>query len=153
MPDIIRWRDRSNLARPIAGQATGVTAIEDGEKLRAVWKSAVVTQKVVVGNGAFLCPMKIVRHQAFIDMIDFLGGVVIGQLRAVAAVKQDALVAVRGAVQQPIDAFANRCAGGALVQDDANILRIEPDFLQNAAHEKHVVDAAFQTRLPGPDNC
>src|SRR4029078_4563301 len=59
MPDVI-WRSNgANFPRPIPGQATGVAAIEHGEKFRGIRKRAVVAKKIVVRNSAVLRPMKI----------------------------------------------------------------------------------------------
>ncbi len=99
VPDVVRRSDGANLPRAIPGQTAGMAAIEDGEKLRAVRKRAVVAQKIVVSNGAVLCPMKIVRHETFIDMIDSFRRVVVGQLCAMPAIKKDALVAIGRRVQ------------------------------------------------------
>src|SRR5262249_56310960 len=75
--DVIRGCDGANLPRAVPGQAAGVAAIEDREKFRGVRKSAVVTQKIIVGDSAVPRPMKIVRHKAFIDVVNSLSGVVV----------------------------------------------------------------------------
>src|SRR5262249_23676867 len=129
MSDVIRRSDGANLPGSIPGQAAGVATIKNGEKFCSVWKGAVVAQKIVVRNSAVFRPMKIVRHEAFIDMIDFLSRVVIRQLRAMATVIKHTLVPVSRAIEQPIDPLANRCRGRALVKHDSDIFGVKPDLL------------------------
>jgi hypothetical protein len=55
--------------------------------------------------------------------------------------KKDVVMAIGRAIQQPIDAFTDRCTRDALVEHDWNIFGVKLNFLQGAAHEQHVVDA------------
>src|SRR6476661_2596531 len=63
-----------------------------------------------------------------------------------ATVIKDAFLAVGRAIKQPVDSLANRSSRGAFVKHDSDIFSVKPDFLQNTAHEKDVVHAAFQPR-------
>jgi hypothetical protein len=73
--------------------------------------------------------MKIVRHEAFIDVIDALSRVVVRQLCAMAAVIKHTFVAVGRAIEQPVNPLANRRSRGALVKHDSDIFSVKPDFL------------------------
>jgi DNA-binding winged helix-turn-helix (wHTH) protein len=144
VPDVVGRYNGANLPRAIPGQAAGMATIEDRVKLRRVRKRRVVLKEIVISDGTVLGPMEIVRDQAFIHVIGDFRGIVIGKLRAVAAVIEDAFLFVGGAIQKPVDPFPNGRSCGAFIEHDPDILRIESHLLEDAAHQEHIVDAAIQ---------
>ena len=121
-----------------------MTAIEDGVKLRAVRQRAVVLQEIIIGYCAFLGPVKVVWDQALIHVIDHFRGIVIRELRAMAAVEKHAFLSIGGSLEEPVNSLSDRGAGRAFIQDHANVLGREANFLENAAHEENIVHAAIE---------
>ena len=64
-------------------------------------------------------PVKVIGDKAFVDVIDAVVGAVGRHLRAVAAVEEKTAVAATDAVHEPVQAFQDSIAGGAVVEDGA----------------------------------
>src|SRR6185503_8680888 len=66
-------------------------------------------------------------------------------LRAVTAIIEDSILLIFRAVEQPFETLDDHAGRGALIEHHADVVGVETRFLQQRAHEKYVVDAAFES--------
>ena len=130
MANVVGRGKAAHFRAAVACHAAGMTTIKDGEEARVVGQLAIKLEKIFIDNGGLTRPGEIVRHQAFINMIDLLARIVAWQLRTMPAVKKHALLSVVRVIQQPAQSVQDYIAGGALVQDDSNVLGGKTGFLE-----------------------
>ena len=144
MADVVGRIEAAHARGAALGHATGMAAVQQHAEIHVVRQLHVALEQPVVGERGVLGPVEVVRHQRLVHAVHPVAQPVGGQLRAVAAVVQDALVAGTHSVQQPVHALTDAIGGGPFVQHHADVAGVEALFLQHGAHQEHVVDAAGQ---------
>src|SRR6478752_4949434 len=129
MPDVIWRSNRPNLRSTLSHHPAGMAAIEDRNKSRLVRQLTIEIEKVIVGESCLPRPVKVIRHQTFIESIDCVPRTVAGDLRSVAAVKKKAHVTGLWIVEQPGHSFAHSFRGRTLIQNHPNRVSRKVTFL------------------------
>ena len=144
MPDVVRRIDAAWAQPAFARHPARVAAVEDGGEVALVRQLAVEVQELLVGDGVLQAPVEVPGDEALVEMVDLLVGAVRRDLGAVAGIEQHALFIGANVIQEPVQAVQDIGRGGAVVQDDADLLGLEAALLQKRAHEEDVVDAPLE---------
>src|SRR5207248_9144154 len=115
------WIDPAHFAAAVPSHATSMATIKYSEELGLIRQLAIQLIKLLVDNGSAVGPIKIPRHKAFVEMIYLHLGAISVNLRAVTAIEKHALVAVFGAIEQPVEPLQNSVVSRPLIQSHANV--------------------------------
>src|SRR5215471_2861946 len=118
MADVVRWIDAANLSAAIASHAASVAAIKDSKEPTLIRQLAVQLIKLLINNGSAVGPVEIPRYKTFVEMIYLQFRAIGGNLCAMAAIEQNALVFIFRSIKQPVEPFHNGVVSCALIQKD-----------------------------------
>jgi hypothetical protein len=144
MPDVVRRRDPANARPGIARDAARVAAVEHRDEMAPIGKLRVELTELIVQDRMRRRPVEVIGHEALVDVVRLVLRIVSRNFRAMPGIEQHALVAVAHVIEQPVQPLHDPLRRRALVEHDADLVRLEAALLQYRTHQEHVVDAAFE---------